>query len=127
MSTLEKQRPGYLQETALIVNPQAYEREVLRRFLAAADYYVLAANTSEDAVALCRNYGGAIHLLVTDVDLGASSGWQLAETAARIRPGLVVLFLSGESVAQDVSGAIPRKPPGMLFEVTQMLSHLRRG
>lgn len=123
----EAARPGYLQDTALIVNAQATEREALRRYFTGADYHVLAADNSEDALALCRNYEGAIHLLVTDIEAGAASGWKLAESAARIRPGLVVLFLSAEALAQNASGFIPRRPPTMLFEVAQTLSHRRRG
>lgn len=123
----EAGRAGYLQETALIVNAQPGEREALRRYFAGADYHVLAANSSEDALAVCRDYEGAIHLLVTDIESGAASGWKLAESAARIRPGLVVLFLSAEALAQNANGSIPRKPPAMLFEVAQTLSHRRRG
>jgi DNA-binding NtrC family response regulator len=87
------------QDTALLVNSQQQQRKAIEHFLSNADYHVLCADTSEQAVELCRSYRGAIHLLVTDLELGGASGWDLAETAARMRPGLVVLFLSNEAPA----------------------------
>ncbi len=115
-------QPGYLQETALIVNPRARHRAALQRYFAGADYHVLATRTTDEALALCRNYEGAIHILVTDVELSGASGWKLAESAAKIRPGLIVLFLSPESLGNDGANFVPKKPPSMLFEVTQALS-----
>ena len=119
--------------TALIVNSQSSEREALQRFFAEADYYVLTSSTSEEAMELCRNYTGAIHLLVTDEDRGKSSGWTLAEAAAKVRPGLVVLFVSAESLNNSSSELIPKKPassalpnvftPRMLMGITHALSH----
>jgi DNA-binding NtrC family response regulator len=126
-------RPRYLQETALIVNSQSSEREVLQHFFAEADYHVLTSSTNEEAMEHCRNYTGAIHLLVTDEDRGESSGWMLAEAAAKVRPGLLVLFLSAASLKNSSSELIPKKPPSsalanvvtsrMLMGITHLLSH----
>ena len=126
-------RPRYQQETALIVNPQSREREALERFFSEADYHVLTSSSNEEAMELCRNYTGAIHLLVTDEAVAQSSGWTLAEAAAKVRPGLLVLFLSAESIKGDSIEEIPKKPvgselpnlftPRMLMGITQTLSH----
>ena len=126
-------RPRHLQETALIVNPQSKERKALERLFAEADYHVLTSSSNEEAMDLCRNYTGAIHLLVTDEDLAQSSGWTLAEAAAKVRPGLLVLFLSAESIKSDSIDGIPKKParselpnlftPRMLVGITQTLTH----
>lgn len=93
-------------------------------FLADADYHVLSATDRDEAMELCRNYQGAIHLLVTDVELAGTSGWELAQSAVRARPGLMVMFVS-----QDTMGAgEPRLPfegrftPQVLAEVTQALA-----
>jgi CheY-like chemotaxis protein len=108
---------GRGQETALLVNSQQQQREAIEHFLSNADYHVLCADTSEQAVELCRSYRGAIHLLVTDLELGGASGWDLAETAARMRPGLIVLFLSNE-----MTGVRERKiEPEVLLEFTHAL------
>jgi len=126
-------RPRHTQETALIVNPQLKEREALERLFAEANYHVLTSSSNEEAMELCRNYTGAIHLLVTDEDVAQSSGWMLAEAAAKVRPGLLVLFLSAESIKSDSISGIPKKPAGselrslfapqMLMGITQTLTH----
>ena len=43
----------------------------------------------------CELHAGPIHLLATDVVMPGPSGRELWERAARLRPGLKVLFLSG--------------------------------
>ncbi|HTU46039.1 MAG TPA: hypothetical protein VMF91_13310 [Bryobacteraceae bacterium] len=96
----------------------------MKNFLSGADYHVLSANSSDEAMELCRNYEGAIHLLVADVEQASPSGWDLAQTAARIRPGLIVLFLSKDAVER---GEMPRgreEPfhPQVLLQVTQALA-----
>jgi DNA-binding NtrC family response regulator len=133
MSVSRPPWPGYLRETALIVNSQSKEREALQRFFAEANYHVLTSSTNEEAMELCRNYTGAIHVLVADDDKAECSGWTLAEAAAKVRPGLLVLFLSAESLKNNSSPAIPKKPassaspdvftPGMLTGITHMLTH----
>ena len=76
---------------------------------------------------LCRNYEGAIHLLVMDLEAEGSSGWTLAEMAAKLRPGLLVLFLSAEGVSTPIPNRAARPMPralssGLLAEVTQALN-----
>lgn len=45
-----------------------------------------------------------IYLPVTDVEMPGMNGWQLAEAARQLRPGLKVLFVTGYSgtAAQEV-------------------------
>lgn len=121
-----------MRDTALIVNSRGQEREAIENFLCDADYHVLCANTGDEAMELCRNYEGAIHLLVTDLELSGASGWELAETAARIRPGLIVLFVSKEMMGTNANGerhaGEKRRAvdgpctPRVLLEVTQALA-----
>ena len=112
------------QETALLVNFRSHEREAIENFLSDADYRVLTASDGEEAMELCRNYEGAIHLLVTDIELAGAAGWELAERAARIRPGLLVLFLSKDTMG--TAGLAPRLQapvnPQVLLQVTQALA-----
>jgi DNA-binding NtrC family response regulator len=58
-------------------------------------YTVLEAEDVDDALRLCREHGGEIHLLLTDVVMPIMSGRELAERAADIRPELKVLYMSG--------------------------------
>jgi DNA-binding NtrC family response regulator len=137
MSAATKRGPRYFQETALIVHPKQQEREALQRFFSGSDYHVLVTKTGSEAIELCRNYEGAIHVLVTDVQLPGSSGWKLAESAAKVRPGLVVLFLSAACLEKQAAENIPKKPvssasntqltPSMLRDVTHALAHAAAG
>ena len=86
-------RPNCVQRAAVIVNAEEDKREALAKVLVAANYTVLATDTSDGAVELCRTYDGVIHLLVADLQLCGASAWDLAQTAGRMRPGLIVLFL----------------------------------
>lgn len=132
MSVIDFSRPPYPQETALIVNSQTKEREALRRFFAGADYHVLVASTGSKAVELCRHYEGAIHVLITDLNSPGLTGWKLAEKVSKIRPGMLVLFLSADYLADRCPPEGMKKPvaasllsnpitPGMLAEVTQAI------
>jgi response regulator RpfG family c-di-GMP phosphodiesterase len=113
-----------IQDTALIVNFRRQEREAIQDFLADADYHVLSANDGDEAMELCRTYQGAIHLLVTDVELADASGWDLAQSAVRIRPGLMVMFVSQETVraGEPRFSFEGRFTPQVLAEVTQALA-----
>ena len=125
-------RAKYAQDTALIVNSQFQNRAAMREFLDHAHYHALFANSADEAVELCRNYEGPIHLLVAGDQLPGASGWDLAEAASKIRPGLIVLFLSWEAMfrgapAANKTGAsvgTVGKPflARMLLEVTQALA-----
>jgi response regulator RpfG family c-di-GMP phosphodiesterase len=123
-----RQRTNCRQETALIVNSRRQECETIREFLSDADYNVLSANTGDEAMELCRNYEGAIHLLVTDTESAGASGWDLAETAARMRPGLVILFLSQETVQAggEAPGGGSRVDPLALLRLTHALGRKPR-
>lgn len=100
----------HFKETALIVNPDLHGREALQHYFDDANYRVLMAGTADEALDLCRNYEGAIHILVADIDIPAISSWQLAETATEVRPGLIVLFLSAAALDKD-HPIRPRKRP----------------
>jgi DNA-binding response OmpR family regulator len=91
----------YLQETALLVNSNRRNRLELQNFLVDADYRVIATASAAEGLELCRNFEGAIHLLIMEANLPGNSGLTLAETAAKVRPGIVVLFLTPESSRPD--------------------------
>ena len=102
----------------------------MQEFLGASCLRLLFAESTEEAVTLCRDYQGPIHILIADDQISSSCGWDLAERASAIRPGLVVLFVSKETVAgrarEMPAGAEPssHRPfaPHILLEVTQALA-----
>jgi DNA-binding response OmpR family regulator len=104
----------YPQEIALIVTSNRRDQQELENVLADADYHVLAAASTGEALELCRHFAGAIHLLVTEANSPGDSGWTLAEAATKVRPGIVVLFLSPKtSVGPDallrIAGTLARQ------------------
>ena len=122
-----------MHSTALVVNRNHSERDELQHFLVQAGYRVLPTETSDEALALCRDYKRKIHLLVTDSDVPGTSGWELAERAAALRPGIVILYLSANSSCSDtgqfpgarsyVTGTEAFRTATMLRDVTEALIH----
>jgi CheY-like chemotaxis protein len=106
-----------MHHTALVVNVQKSEQDLLQHFLADAGYHILPTKSSDEALTLCRDYKRTIDLLVTDADLPGSSGWELAERAAALRPGIVILYLSHTAGTKAFTKA------NMLLDVTEALIH----
>lgn len=88
--------------TILLVEDNALLREMLGSMLAGAGYTVLAAGTEDEAM---HHLVGAtpIHLLLTDILLlGGLSGPDLVRVARQVRPGLPVLYVSGDPTGERV-------------------------
>ncbi|QOG17254.1 PAS domain S-box protein [Bradyrhizobium sp. SEMIA] len=84
---------GY--ETILIAEDDPFVRSSAIRRVEALGYSVVAAVNGKEALQRLRADPG-IDMLFTDIVMpGGMSGWELAEQARRIRPGLPVLFTSG--------------------------------
>jgi CheY-like chemotaxis protein len=82
-------------ETILLVEDEVQVRNVARGILQRHGYVVLDAPDPNDAIELCRDYQGDIHLLLTDVVMPKMSGPELAKVVCAIRPQLKVLCMSG--------------------------------
>jgi signal transduction histidine kinase/CheY-like chemotaxis protein len=101
--------------TVLVVEDEPQLRQVATRILERQNYRVCAPESSEAALAVLRGKA-PLALLLTDVVMPGISGLQLAEEAARLRPQLNVLFMSGfprdlwERGAIDENLAIIEKP-----------------
>jgi signal transduction histidine kinase/CheY-like chemotaxis protein len=67
-----------------------------QRMLQRCGYRVLTARDGEEALAVAHEHAGSIDLLLTDVIMPRMSGWSLAERLRAERPGLRVLFVSGQ-------------------------------
>lgn len=87
--------PGGL-ETILLVEDEASVRILARRILEMNGYTVLDASNGGEALQLCAQKSGPIHLLVTDVVMpGGFNGRELAERLQSLRPDLKTLYMSG--------------------------------
>jgi PAS domain S-box-containing protein len=83
-------------ETVLLVEDADMVRELARRVLLQNGYTVLVARHGGEALQVCEQNEGPLHLLVTDVVMpGGMSGRDLAENLAPLHPGMKVLYISG--------------------------------
>lgn len=82
-------------ETILLVEDADALRELTRSLLADQGYAVLEASRPERAIEIARQFGGTIHLLLTDMVMPGMNGQVLADTLAPIRPEMKVIFMSG--------------------------------
>lgn len=82
-------------ETVLVVEDDDLVRALTREILKAHGYHVLEANNGRDAVLLCEQHEGPIHLVITDVVMPAMSGREVADRLTTRRPEMKVLYVSG--------------------------------
>lgn len=82
-------------ETVLLVEDEAFVRNVAQEILQAAGYRVLAAGDSVAAYRLYNECEPEIDLLLTDMILPGQNGGELATRMRRQNPGLKVLFVTG--------------------------------
>ncbi len=82
-------------ETILLVEDEERVRKATAAILLRAGYHVLEAQSGGDALLICEQRPGAIHVLLTDVVMPRMSGVQLAARLASIQPGLRVVYMSG--------------------------------
>jgi PAS domain S-box-containing protein len=82
-------------ETILLVEDDEMVRMMTRMMLERIGYSVNVVATPEDALALVRNEGQAVDLLITDVVMPRMNGKQLHDRITAVRPGIKTLFMSG--------------------------------
>ena len=82
-------------ETVLLVEDEESVRALTCRLLQQSGYHVLQAVNGADALEICTEFPGTIHLVVTDIVMPKLGGRKLADRLAILRPDTKVLFLSG--------------------------------
>jgi len=88
--------------TILLVEDDPSLRRLAERLLGKLGYTVRAAGDAVTAEAQCRECPEEITLLITDVFMPDIGGPELAARLLAIRPGMKVLYVSGnEEVLQD--------------------------
>ncbi len=118
-------------ETLLVVEDEQAVRELICSVLKGQGYTVLAAPDGEEALRLCREHGGPIDLVVSDVVMPRLGGRQLADGLAALRPGVKILFLSGYTDDAVVRHGVleaetaflqkPFTPAGLAHKVREVL------
>jgi two-component system cell cycle sensor histidine kinase/response regulator CckA len=101
-------------ETVLLVEDEDEVRRLVRGVLVERGYTVIESAQPEEAVRLCQDHPGTIHLLLTDMVMPQMNGRQLAERAQPVRPKMKVLYMSGyagdENATEDLGAPLLRKP-----------------
>jgi CheY-like chemotaxis protein len=82
-------------ETVLLVEDEAEVRAAVLESLEMRGYTVLKARHGREALQICRQHEGPIHLLLTDVLMPQMTGPELAQHLAPLRPAMKVLYMSG--------------------------------
>jgi signal transduction histidine kinase/CheY-like chemotaxis protein len=82
-------------ETVLLVEDDDAVRDLARDILQARGYKVLEARQGAEALRICEQHSGPIHLMLTDVVMPEMTGRALADRLAVLRPATKVLYMSG--------------------------------
>ncbi len=82
-------------ETVLLVEDEEMVRDMTHEILLMSGYRVLEAKHGGEALAVCKQHDGPIHLMLTDVVMPQINGRQLAERLVPLRPEMRVLYMSG--------------------------------
>jgi CheY-like chemotaxis protein len=89
--------------TALIVEDDPMQREMISLLLEESDYDVISCESAEAAEAVLMRTGGRLVLLMTDVQLaGRMNGVELAHLAKQRNPRLNVVVTSGRPLSQPL-------------------------
>jgi DNA-binding NtrC family response regulator len=89
--------------TALVVEDDPMQREMICLLLEESDYAVIQCESAEAAELVLDKYGSSLALMITDVSLaGQMSGIALARIAIARNPGLDVIVTSGRALAEPL-------------------------
>jgi PAS domain S-box-containing protein len=97
---------GQGSETILLVEDQEGIRELVHEVLKRRGYSVLCAADGHEALRLADEYKDPIELLVTDIIMPNLGGQELADRLAQSRPGLKVVFMSGNPDQAFLNGSL---------------------
>ncbi len=93
--------------TLLIIEDEERMRRLLELVLKQEGYELLLAGSGEEGIRLLNN-GGRIDLIVTDLQLGQSSGLDVLETAKRVLPDVPVLIITGFGTVKSAVEAMQK-------------------
>jgi PAS domain S-box-containing protein len=101
-------------ETVLLVEDEDVLRTLLAKFLRLHGYTVLDARNGGEALLICEQHQGPIHLMVTDVVMPQMSGRVLADRLTPLRPEMKVLYMSGYTEDEVVQRGVAEKAVAFL-------------
>jgi CheY-like chemotaxis protein len=111
--------------TVLVVDDEATIRELVAAILRRRGYRVYTAADGLGGLALVHAH--AIDLVITDIEMPALSGRELASHVWRLRPRTPILFISGSYSDADLECNALGGPKGFLgkpFSLATLLEHV---
>jgi PAS domain S-box-containing protein len=102
-------RRSFTPRTVLLVEDDELIRANSADMLQDAGHVVVEAASAEDALVALETV--PVEVLVTDVNLPGLSGPQLARRARSVRPGVGVVFATGDAAVPGADGAIVLQKP----------------
>lgn len=84
-----------IQPTILVVEDEAFVREIIAEILESAGFRVLKARNATEAKVAFRSCGETLQLLLTDMILPGQNGRDLAKDLRELNPELKVICISG--------------------------------
>ena len=115
--------------TVLLVEDSDVVRNVVANMLESGGLTVLQAPGGEEALALARQGGVPIDLLLTDIVMPEMSGVELADRLERERPDVRILFMTGyaeEAVVDEGILGKHRECIGKPFTREQITTRVRK-
>ena len=98
--------PTLREYTVLVVEDDEAVRALVKEVLVHHQYRVLEAEHAEAALAVWKNHGSKIDLLLTDIIMPGANGLELAQQLLASRPELKVIYTSGYS-SELFSASLP--------------------
>ncbi len=98
----------------LIVDDEEVVGRVTEAMVRELGYNALVARSGPEAVALFRQRGDEIDLVLLDMVMPTMSGAQVFEELNKIRPGVAVLLVSGHAAPAEMSDVLGRGCRGLL-------------
>jgi len=101
-------------ELVLVVDDEAALREITKATLESFGYRVVLAGDGAQAVARCAEHGGALALMVTDLQMPHLDGLSAIRAVRTLRPDLPVIAVSGSPDEQQAVGRSGLEVQGIL-------------
>ena len=119
---------GGLVHTVLLVEDEAFVRDVTCEILSGAGFRVLKVGTAAEALRAFHNHAGAVQLLVTDVVLPDRNGWDLATELSNLNAAVKTILVSGYPENSVTRRGLPRQGWSYLpkpFSATSLIRRVR--
>ncbi|MBN1828844.1 MAG: PAS domain S-box protein [Deltaproteobacteria bacterium] len=116
-------------ETILIIDDEETVLDVGRDLLTMLGYRVLKACSGPEAMQICRERAGDIHVVILDMIMPHMSGAEVFLELRKIDPSLKILLCSGYSMSDDVMKIVDKEAVLFLqkpFTIDQLSEKVRQ-